>query len=198
MRTGLFFGTPLSSIATPGNSSYSTYATNIGASDQLPWITLWLDLDNDNVFNIANDDRLFLEPYYNTDVNLGAGNGQAASVLLNTWQIWDLSSGLWYSQNFFSGLVVDITTYLTDPSTGGATANARIIDPPGTGGFRIASGYASPTDVFNTNVDNLTFNGQFFDFEFFTVPELDTTQGTLPLTFALLTLGLSRSRRRKA
>ena len=61
----------------------------------------------------------------------------------------------------------------------------------GTGGFRIASGYADATDVFNTNVYNLTFNAQLFDFDFFVVPELGTTQGTLPLTFALLTLGLA-------
>ena len=70
------------------------------------------------------------------------------------------------------------------------------------GGFRITSGRSNPSDVYNTNIDAITFGvGQSettYDFELVAVPELDASLVSLPLAFSMMSLLLVSQRRRRA
>lgn len=129
LRNNSWAGVLISSLTT---LSYSTYATAWNGQ-QLPYLTLFLDTDN----NLTRDDRLWFEPDY------------TAPAALNTWQTWDLLAGNWYSD---SGIgtpgagAVSLATYLA------ARPNATIVNE-GFGGIRIATGFASAGDNFNTYVD---------------------------------------------
>ena len=88
LRSSDWGGTLLSSITT---LAYSTYATQWNGS-QLPFFNLYLDLTGDGV----RDDRLWFEPVYSA---AGAGNSNPspqAAPALNTWQTWNLLTGMWY------------------------------------------------------------------------------------------------------
>ncbi len=153
LRSTSWAGTKLSDLTT---LSYSTYATSFNGQ-QLPFVNLYLDVTGGTTFN----DRLWFEPTYS---EAGAGNGNASpqpNVAQNTWQSWDMLTGMWYSDSGTPNSVV----FPADPNGPGdhaitlstflaAYPNARIVNPsPGVGGIRIASGFASPSDNFNTNVD---------------------------------------------
>lgn len=139
-RTALFAGTRIDALTA---LSYSTYASSWNGQ-QLPYLTIWLDNDG----NGSRDDRLWFEPDYSQP-------GQPAAAL-GTWQTWNALTGKWYSD---SGIgtpgagAITLATYLA------AEPNATIINDAfqGIGGFRIASGFASPEDNFTTYFDNLTF-----------------------------------------
>jgi len=154
---------------------YSTYATAWNGA-QLPYLTIWLDLDG----NGSRDDRLWFEPEYS---NGGYGNGDPnpqAPVALNIWQTWDALNGMWYSDDPVTGPGANAVTLGTYLSLAGK-ANATIIDAaPGTvGGIRLASGFASPGDNYNTYIDNVTIgtaSGSInYDFETAAVPEPTAT-----------------------
>ena len=180
ISTGQFAGTLLTSITT---LSYSTFYTSIGTSSQVPWLALWVDFQgNGNLLG-----RLDFEPVYSS---LSFG-GTQPNIAPGVWQTWDVRNGRFYSGVPGNGLFTlnQITT---------AFPSARIYNPSAVqGGLRFASGYTSPGDVFNANLDNVTFNALVFDFEL--VPELDPMGCSLPLAFSgvgLLLAG-SRTRRRK-
>ncbi len=83
------------------------------------------------------------------------------------------------------------------------SGNPRIVDPAsGVGGFRISSGLSDPSDVYNTNIDALTFGvGQSettYDFELVAVPELDGSLASVPLAFSMASMLLVAQRRRRA
>jgi hypothetical protein len=156
-----FAGTRIADLT---SLSYSTYASAWNGQ-QLPYLTIWLD----------TGDRLHFEPTYSA---AGAGNGNPnpqADPALNTWQTWDALDGMWYSDNFAGpgSNAVTLAGYLTLAGT----PNAAIADAvPGViGGFRLTSGFASDTDNFNTNIDNVTIGtasgSTTFDFEPAAVPE---------------------------
>lgn len=143
LRTTAFAGTRLDSLTSFG---YSTYATAWNGQ-QLPYITLWVDWDN----NGSYDDRLWFEPDY------------TSPAMLNTWQTWDLLAGNWYSDEIpgpgsnsyplADYLAIHPDATITNDGTSGA------------GGFRIASGFASPGDTFNAYVDAVVFGDTTYDFE---------------------------------
>lgn len=146
LRNSAWAGTSLSALT---SLSYSTYATDWNGA-QLPYLTIWLDLDG----NGSRDDRLWFEPAYS---NGGYGNGDPnpqADVALNTWQTWDALNGMWYSDNQF-GPGADAVTFATYLA---ANPSATIINDAaqGIGGIRVATGFASPGDNYNTYVDNFT------------------------------------------
>jgi hypothetical protein len=141
--------------------SYSTYVTS-NNGQQAPYLTIWVNTS-------GGTDRLWFEPPY-------AGQG---NVLLNQWQTWDAihaTSG-WYDDNATNGAgpgsnSVSLATLLADMTTNGF-GNAEIYNPAGAlttlGGIRIATGFASQNDVFNTNLDNFTIGtsdgSTTYDFE---------------------------------
>lgn len=160
-----FAGTPLASLT---SLSYSTYVTQWNGA-QVPYLTVWLDLDG----NGSRDDRLWFEPTYSDG---GYGNGNPfpqAPVALNTWQTWNVLQGMVYNDNGPSGPganAVQFSTYLT------ANPTATIIDAaPGVGGIRLATGFASASDNFNTYIDNFTIGvagiDTNYDFEPAAIPE---------------------------
>jgi len=140
MRNSAWAGTRIDALTV---LKYSTYATAWNGQ-QLPYLTIFLDTDGDSV----RDDRLWFEPDYSGP---GAGNGNPnpqAPVALNTWQTWDCLAGMWYSDNIAGpgSNAITLAAYLAQKP------NATIINE-GPGGIRVASGFASPGDVFDANVD---------------------------------------------
>jgi hypothetical protein len=159
LRNSDWAGTRLDALT---SLSYSTYATSDNGS-QLPFVNLYLNYGT----GTSRDDRLWFEPVYSSST---AGNNNPfpaqGPVALSTWQTWDMLKGMWYSD---SG-TPNSRAFPADPNGPGdhaitlgdflaAHPNATIINDPGQGGLggiRIASGFASPADDFNTNVDAFT------------------------------------------
>lgn len=150
MRNDAWAGTLLSALTELG---YSTYGTSwngpmIGSGGQMTYLTLYIDLDGDLVY----DDRLFFEPEYSQAGYMNPNNPTPQpGPVLGVWQTWNCMTGMWYGDTF-AGPGVDarpLSWYIT------AHPTARIINAnPTQGGIRIAAGFASPTDVFNVYVDN--------------------------------------------
>lgn len=190
MRNSAWAGTRIDSLTA---LSYSTYATAWNGQ-QVPYLTIWLDTDG----NGTRDDRLWFEPDYSS---AGAGNHNPhppqPGTTLNTWQTWDALHGMWYSDNH-AGAGTDAITlaaYLFfEP-------NATIINNGTTGGIRIASGFGSPGDSFDANVDAFTIGTlagtTTYDFELAPIPEPTTILAgvLLLLPFGATTLRSLRQRR---
>lgn len=166
LRNDAWAGTKLDDLT---SLSYSTYITSWNGQ-QAPYLTLWLDTDNDGV----RDDRLWFEPAYS---EAGAGNSNPnpqANVALNTWQSWDVLIGMVYNDNGPAGPGSNAITF-ADYVT--ANPDATIVNDAGQGigGIRIASGFASPGDNFDANVDAFkigTAAGETtYNFETGVVPE---------------------------
>ena len=125
--------------------------------------------------------------------------------MLNQWQTWDArnaSSG-WYDDRGTHGAgpgsdSVSLATLLANLASDGYT-NATIYNPSATlGGVRLATGFASPQDVFNTYVDNFSIGTSdgvtTYDFEpGAAVPE----PSSVVLGGASLALGLGAWLRRR-
>jgi len=138
LRNTSWAGTALSDLTA---LSYSTYVTSWNGQ-QLPFLNLYLDTDGDTVW----DDRLWFEPTYSDGPNPGT---EAQGV----WQTWNAFSGKWYADSQ-GGPSINNVFSLNDY---GSFSTAVIVNPTATlGGIRLASGFASDTDNFNTNVDNFT------------------------------------------
>jgi hypothetical protein len=160
-----FVGTKIADLTTLG---YSTFASAFNGS-QLPFLTISLN----------TGDRLWFEPGYSA-AGAGAGNGNPnpqADPALNTWQTWDALHGMWYSDDSAGpgSNAISLAQYLAIPGN----ANATIVDAaPGIGGIRLAGGFASPGEDFDTNIDNFTIGTAggttTFDFEPAAVPELSS------------------------
>jgi hypothetical protein len=177
-----FAGTKIADLTSLG---YSTFASAWNGS-QLPYLTIWLD----------TGDRLHFEPTYSS---AGAGNGNAnpqGDVALNTWQTWNALAGMWYSDNFAGpgSNAVTLAGYLTLAGT----PDAKIADAaPGIGGIRLTSGFASPSDNFDANIDNFTIGTlsgtTTFDFEATAVPETSAFMfGSMLCGVICLTYGYRR------
>jgi len=140
LRNSSWAGTKIADLT---SLSYSTYATAWNGQ-QLPYLTIWIDTDN----NGSKDDRLWFEPAYSNGVG---GNPTAG---LNTWQTWNLLTGKWYSDNIAGPGSNSITlgAYLA------LKPNATIVNDAGQGigGIRLATGFASAANNFNTYVDAFT------------------------------------------
>ncbi|HWW77789.1 MAG TPA: DUF11 domain-containing protein, partial [Pyrinomonadaceae bacterium] len=127
---------------------YSTYVQQTGSGGQSPYIILDVDYDNDGV----RDDLLFFEPVYQ-DSTFCPSNPQP-SVSDGVWQTWNALRGCWYSLNGEAG---------SGPGTNvkplrviaAAHPNAKIVNPPSTGGGLrfLAGGGAGAWDNFVGNVD---------------------------------------------
>jgi hypothetical protein len=182
LRNSSWAGTRIDALT---SLSYSTYATAWNGQ-QIPYMTIWLDTDGDG----ARDDRLWFEPDYSYPA-------QPHSAL-NTWQTWDALNGMWYSDSGVGGNgpgsnAITLAAYLS------FKPNATIINDAGQGigGIRLATGFASPEDNFDANVDNFTIGtaGGTTTYDFEPIPE----PGTLTLLgTALLGLGVVYLRRRRA
>jgi hypothetical protein len=189
LRNDAFAGTRLDALT---ELKYSTYATSWNGQ-QLPYLTLWLDTNNDTI----RDDRLWFEPAFS---EAGAGNGNPnpqPNVALNTWQQWDVLDGMVYNDNGPSGPgsnAITFSDYLT------ANPDATIVNDAGQsiGGIRIATGFASAGDNFDTNVDAFIIGtaagSTTYNFEAVAIPE--------PASIALVGiattgLGLFLARRRR-
>jgi len=142
VRNSDYSGLLVSSIT---SLSYSTYVTS-NNGQQAPYLTMWVHTN-------GGDDRLWFEPPYANQGN----------VALNQWQTWNALTATagWYDDlgtgNSGPGSnSVSLATLLADLSANGDT-NATIYNPSASlGGIRIATGFASADNVFNTNLDNFT------------------------------------------
>ena len=186
LRTTNFTGVALSSITNTNNLSYSTYATTYNGppgTGQLPYLTLYLN--DTGATGTSGADRLYFEPVYSP--------GENASPLLDTWQSWNLFSGNVYADSTSDSLE-SFTTYLAD-NPDAVLSN----DPanPTLGSIRFASGFASSTDNFNTNISDFSFGATTYDFEL-GAPEIDPGKSVLPLALSLGALLLLNDRRRKS
>lgn len=153
MRNDAWAGTPVSALT---ELSYSTYGTSwngpmIGSGGQMTWLTLFIDLNGDTVY----DHRLHFEPEYSQAGYANPNNMfPQAPPVLGVWQTWNCMTGMWYADpgNGFGGPganALPLSMYIA------ANPTARIINAtPSQGGIRITAGFASPGDVFNMYVDN--------------------------------------------
>lgn len=154
LSTDLFDGMPLSDIA---HFSYSTYASDVGATDQLPYLTMWVDC-----FGPEGGEpglaRFEFEPYYST-IAADEGGSQA-NIAMDTWQTWDVANGLFYDAGYGPG-----GGFFSLSSILGDFPEATISGMRAGGSIRFASGYASGTDSFDVNIDGLRINNTTYDFE---------------------------------
>lgn len=74
-------GTLLSAIPT---LSYSSYVVSNGSGFTAPSLNLYVDLNNNGVWEFSTDALLVYEPYWN------------GTVSLNTWQSWNAATGRWW------------------------------------------------------------------------------------------------------
>ncbi len=145
LRNSSWAGTRMDALT---SLKYSTYATSWNGQ-QLPYLTIWVDTDGDS----SMDDRLWFEPDFSS---AGAGNGNPnpqPPAALNTWQTWDCLAGMWYSDTVAGpgSSAITLAAYLQ------VKPNATIVNASGSlGGIRVASGFASPGDVFDAYVDAFT------------------------------------------
>ncbi len=172
LRNSDWAGTRLDAIT---ELSYSTYAT-VNNGSQLPFLNLYINYTG----GTTRDDRLWFEPVYSS-ATAGNGNPNPAQgpVALNTWQFWNALTGMWYSDSttpnanqFPADLNGPGDHAITFAQFIAAHPNAVLINDPGQGGLggiRIASGFSSPGDRYNTFVDAFTIGtdagATTYDFE---------------------------------
>lgn len=145
---------------------YSTYVTTYNGS-QAPYLTLWVDTNGDT----TREGRLWFEPTYSS---AGAGNGNPSpqpAVTTGSWQSWDALGGMWYAEDFAIGATPGSGAKTWSYILANLPGTARLIDDSGQGigGLRIASGFASAGNNFDTNVDSFTIGTALgsttYDFE---------------------------------
>ena len=160
LRDSNYVGTLLSSLT---SLSYSTYVTS-NNGQQFPYLSLTISTTG----NGTADDQLYFEPPYQTALTGNLSLPDQGSTLLYTWQTWNALEGGWWSDNGIGGSggtdVVSLATYLA------AHPDATIVNTSDDlGGVSLKVGYASPGDVFNGYVQNLTIgvsgNDTTYDFE---------------------------------
>jgi hypothetical protein len=134
---GDFYNTRLDQIT---NLSYSTYATEWGTtSHKLPILILEVD------GGFGDSDRLIFDPNDNT--------GQAVPEL-NKWQNWNVKNGI-FDAVLSGNQNISLHDYLL------IFPNAVI----SSNGVQLGVGFGTGTESFDGNVDNLTFNGNTYNFE---------------------------------
>jgi hypothetical protein len=148
MRNTLYSGTWLDSLAA---LSYSTYVTSWNGQ-QAPYLSLMVATTGSG----PPDDQLFFEPAYQTPSSGNPSLPNQGSPTTGTWQTWNALVGGWWANSGDGGL---------NPGTGVQPLSAYLAVHPnatientssGLGGVRLNVGFASPTDVFNGNVDAVT------------------------------------------
>jgi hypothetical protein len=166
LRNTNYDGTPLTDLSSLG---YCTFATQWNGQ-QVPYLSLQIDTTG---VGGSPDDQIFFEPAFQTP---GTGNPSLpdqGAVALNIWQCWDAFGGGWWA-NSGGGTTTGCT-----PGTGVCSladyiaqypfAVIRNSTPSGRGGVRLNVGFASPSDPFDGNVDNVTIGlagtDTTFDFE---------------------------------
>jgi hypothetical protein len=178
MRNSNYGGVSLSSLTA---LSYFAYHTAVASPNQQQWPYLSLEVSctgcSNNPPTITNTDRLFFEPPYQQPGTGGptcAIPGQNPTVT-NQWQQWDALNGCWWDNGAelgSGGLDTKPLSYFIAHHP-----DAKIINPSGLGGLRLAVGFASPTDQFDGNVDMVTVgvrgNSTSYDFEPPTCREAD-------------------------
>jgi hypothetical protein len=155
LRNTDWAGTPIASLT---SLSYSTYATASNAmppaASQDTFFDLYINTNGNP--NAGYNDRLIFEPVFSA---ADAGNGNPspqADPQLNTWQSWNLLTGMWYDDNGPSGPGSHAITWSDFLSL---YPNAVIVNDDGNGGIgglRVTIGAGGATDNFAVNVDKFT------------------------------------------
>jgi len=179
-------GQSLSSITALSYSTYDT--TNNG--QQFPYLQLMVSWAGGiPLFGSGPDDILTFEPPYQTlAANGNAGLPDQGTTQMSQWQTWDALNGGWYDalgtagSNPNGGFGGEVTLAQIAAAL---PADATITpDWNGNGGTELLVGYASPSDSFDGNVDNVTIGisnvSTTYDFE----PGAATPE---PGTFVLFT-----------
>ncbi|WP_035957854.1 PEP-CTERM sorting domain-containing protein [Bryobacter aggregatus] len=155
--------------------SYSTYGTSWNGA-QLTYLKIWIDWNGDG----TSDDALYFEPEYQRPDYSNLIPNQGAPVL-DQWQTWNVfAGGFWTDFDFGPGANVNtLSNYLA------LHPNAKLATDKDYGAIRFTVGAASPGDVFNAYIDNvtITFSGNSTTFDFEGVPE--------PGSWALMGAGLA-------
>jgi hypothetical protein len=145
---------------------YAYLTTNLPNGQQFPYLAI--DVSCSTCPDGA--DRLFFEPPYQQP---GTGGptcsvpGQHPTAPL-TWQKWDALNGCWWSNSGDGGNEGIFTEPLSTFTN--LHPDAAIRNPSGVGGVRLAVGFASDVDNFDSNIDMVTIGvrGQgstSYDFE---------------------------------
>jgi hypothetical protein len=128
---------------------YAYSAMNNG--QQFPYLTLAVTCSSCD----GGTDTLFFEPPYQEPLTGNPSCPNQGPTVMLTWQKWDALKGCWWDNNGelgFGGLlgVQPLSVFTSNHP------DARIRNPSGVGGLRLAVGFASPTDNFDGNIDMVT------------------------------------------
>jgi hypothetical protein len=157
---------------------YAYSAVNNG--QQFPFMALNVSSTGGTVA----DDILFFEPPYQQPFTGNLSCPDQGMPVMATWQKWDARSGCWWDNNGELGIgcpcipggglgrVGPLSDYIA------LHPNARIVNPSGVGGLRVAVGFGSAGDNFDGNVDMVTVGvsgkgSTSYDFEPPTCKEAD-------------------------
>ena len=168
LRNPNYAGTPLAGLSA---LDYYTFVTNY-VDGQAPYLILNVDTDNDGI----SDDRLFLEPVYQSGAYSGDSvpnqcGSNPACVTLGQWQHWNALNGGWWSLNEGGGPPLHTLAGYEALHPGTKIVNRE----DGAGGVRIvAGGGAGAWDNFDGNADAFTIginnNNTTYNFELHNVP----------------------------
>ena len=177
LRNPDYAGTRLDTLTSLEYWTYTVQWNVVVGGGQVPYVILSLDHDG----NGASDDLLFFEPEYQSGAYRPDIPVQGPNVL-NVWREWNARIGGWWSLNGYAGAgpganVKTIDEYLA------FVPDATIVNTSsGLGGLRIVSGFASPSDVFESHVDAVTIgvggDERTFDFENLLPVTVDLRPGT--------------------
>ena len=159
MRSTRYGGVLLTNLTELTYYAYS--AMNNG--QQFPFLSLDVTCSS----CVGGTDRLFFEPPYQEPVTGNPTCPNQGPTIMATWQKWDARYGCWWDNNGelgFGGLlgVKPLSDFMN------SHPDARISNPGGVGGLRLAVGFASPTDNFDGNIDMVTVSvsGQSISYDF--------------------------------
>jgi hypothetical protein len=160
MRSTAYAGVLLTNLTELTYYAYS--AANNG--QQFPFLSL------DVICSGCPDggDRLFFEPPYQQPFTGNPSCPNQGPTVMFSWQTWDALNGCWWDNNGELGggglLGVQPLSVFTSNHP-----DARISNPNGVGGLRLAVGFASNFDNFDGNIDMVSVgvkgNTTSYDFE---------------------------------
>ena len=155
LRNSDYAGVKLSGLTALGYWTYDV--SNNG--QQFPYLELYVNWTGGTTL----DDAIFFEPPYQTPSTGNPGLPDQGATVMNKWQSWDALHGGWWANTGGGFGTTGCTPGANSgsPNTGVCSLadyisqhpDATIVNNDTGGGVHLVVGFASPTDMFDGNVD---------------------------------------------